>query len=136
MSEWTAKQWRDRNDVVIPEFRARGGQRPNTLILTTKGAKTGREHTTPLVFLKDGDRYAVFASKGGSRRHPAWYHNLVANPDVKVEAEGERFEAKAIVAEPAERDRLYAIQSERMPNFAEYQAKTERRIPVIILERA
>ena len=135
LDEWTAKDWQDRNDTVISDFRNNGGQRPNTLILTTTGAKSGQPHVTPLVFLKDGDRYVVFASKGGNPRHPAWYHNLVANLNVTVEVEGETFEARASVAEPVERDRLYAIQSERMPNFADYQLKTERKIPVVILDR-
>ena len=130
-------EWNQRNRSVIDDFRANGGSsgdRP-LLLLTTTGARTGRRHTTPLMYLSDGERLAVFASKGGDPAHPDWYHNLVANPTVTVEVDGESFETQAVVAEPPERDRLYAIQSERYPNFAEYQQKAKRRIPVIVLER-
>lgn len=133
---WTDQQWRDRNDNVIPEFRAAGKDtRPNLLVLTTTGAKTGKPHVTPLVYLEDGGRLCVFASKGGNPRNPAWYHNLVANPSVTVELKGETFPARATIAGSEERDRLYALQSQRAPNFAEYQSKTDRPIPVVILER-
>jgi deazaflavin-dependent oxidoreductase (nitroreductase family) len=136
MNQWTDKQWRDRNDTVIPEYRAAGNDtRPNLLVLTTKGAKTGKPHITPLIYLEDGGRLCVFASKGGNPKNPAWYHNLLANPDVTIELKGETFPAHASIAEPAERDRLYAIQAQKAPNFAEYQASTARTIPVVILER-
>ena len=130
-------EWNQRNRSVINEFRANGGHagdRP-LLLLTTTGARSGRRHTTPLMYLSDGDRLAVFASKGGDPAHPDWYHNLVANPTVTVEVAGDCFESQAIVAEPGERDRLYSLQSERYPNFAEYQQKAKRRIPVVLLER-
>lgn len=133
---WSDQQWRERNDRIIPEFHEAGGQRPNTLILTTTGRKSGQPHVTPLIYLGDGDRYVVFASKGGNPKNPAWYHNLVTNPAVTVEVEGESFPAVATIADAAERDRLYATQVERMPNFGEYQSHTQRTIPVVILQRA
>lgn len=138
MNEWPASQWKERNEKVIADFRANGGNPTGAnplLLLTTNGAKSGRPHITPLMYLSEGDRFVVFASKGGNPKHPAWYHNLVANPKVAVEVSGDTFEAKAVIAEPAERDRIYALQSEIFPMFADYQAKTERTIPVVILER-
>jgi deazaflavin-dependent oxidoreductase (nitroreductase family) len=136
MNEWTDKQWRDRNNTVIPDFRAAGKDtRPNLLVLTTKGARTGKPHVTPLVYLEDDGNLCVFASKGGNPKHPAWYHNLVANPDVTVELKGETFPAHAAIAAPAERDRIYALQVAKSPNFGEYQAATTRKIPVVILQR-
>ena len=129
--------WNERNRRVIDEYRAtegKTGQRP-LLLLTTTGAKSGRRHTTPLMYLEDGTRLAVIASKGGNPANPDWYHNLVANPIVTVEVGGETFETEARVAEPAERDRLFAAQAERYSFFAEYQRRVKRRIPVIILER-
>ncbi len=138
MNEWPASQWRERNEKVIAEFRANGGNQASAnplLLLTTNGAKSGRPHITPLMYLSEGDRFVVFASKGGNPTHPAWYHNLVANPTVTVEVSGDTFEAEAVIAEPAERDRIYALQAEIFPMFADYQAKTEWRIPVVILER-
>ena len=107
MNEWTDKQWRDRNDNVIPDFRAAGKDtRPNLLVLTTKGAKTGNPHVTPLIYLEDAGRFCVFASKGGNPKNPAWYHNLVALPDVTIELKGETFPARATVPADGERDRL------------------------------
>jgi deazaflavin-dependent oxidoreductase (nitroreductase family) len=131
----------ERNRRVIAEFRANAGKvggpfegRP-MLILHTKGAKSGQPRVTPLVYLPDGDRYLVFASMGGAPTHPAWYHNLVANPAVEVEVGTEKLTAKATVLTGEERDRYYAMQSERAPQFGEYQRKTTRTIPVIALER-
>jgi deazaflavin-dependent oxidoreductase (nitroreductase family) len=130
------------NQALIEEFRANGGKaggpfegRP-VLLLTTTGAKSGRRITTPLVYLQDGERVLIFASKGGSPRNPDWYHNLVANPTVTVEVGTETYDAKAVVVTGEERDRLYAKQAEAMPIFATYQEKTTRTIPVIALERA
>lgn len=134
----------DRNDFnarLIEEFRANGGKvggmfadRP-MMILTTTGAKTGQPRTSPLVYTMDGDRVVIIASKGGAPTNPAWYHNLVANPDVTVEIGAERFEARAIIPDRAERDRLFDAQAAIMPGFRDYQNNTERIIPVIILER-
>jgi deazaflavin-dependent oxidoreductase (nitroreductase family) len=129
------------NRNLIDEFRANNGKVGGPfagaplLLLTTTGAKSGRKHTTPLVYQKDGDRLVVFGSRGGAPNHPAWYHNLVANPKVTVELPGETFEANAVTVEGAERDRIWSAQKEIMPGFAEYEAKTDREIPVVVLTR-
>jgi deazaflavin-dependent oxidoreductase (nitroreductase family) len=86
------------------------------------------------VYTRDGDRYVIIASKGGYATNPDWYHNLVANPDVTVEVGDQRFAARAIVTEGSERERLFNAQAALMPNFADYQTKTTRQIPVIVLE--
>ena len=137
MTQWDLEAWNERNRKTIEEFRDNNGNvggRP-ILLLTTTGAKSGKRHTTPLVFLKDGDRWAIFGSKAGNAKHPDWYNNLVANKIVTVEVGPDAFETDAIVADPTERDRLYAIQSQQAPIFAEYQQKTSRRIPVVILAK-
>jgi deazaflavin-dependent oxidoreductase (nitroreductase family) len=130
------------NDSIIEQFRANAGQMKSgpfagrsLLLLTTKGAKTGEERTSPLVYSRDRDRYVVIASKGGAPTHPAWYHNLRANPEVAVELGPEKFRARAHVADDAERRRLYDKHAERMPAFADYEKKTTRKIPVVVLER-
>jgi deazaflavin-dependent oxidoreductase (nitroreductase family) len=105
------------------------------ILLHTIGAKSGQERVNPLVYQADGDRYVIFASFAGSPTNPAWYHNLIAHPDVTVEVGSERFSVHARVAEGDERDRLWARQKERVPTFAEYETKTTRAIPVIVLER-
>ncbi len=131
----------DFNHNLIDEFRATNGKVTGhfegapLLLLTTTGAKTGRKHTNPVVYLQDGERWAVFGSKGGAPTHPAWYLNLVVNPIVTVELPGETFEARAVTAEGADRDRIWTAQKEAMPGFKDYEAKTERQIPVIVLER-
>jgi deazaflavin-dependent oxidoreductase (nitroreductase family) len=126
---------------IIKEFRANGGEtsgmfkgRP-LLLITTKGAKSGEMRTTPLVYTKDGDRFVIIASMGGAPKHPAWYLNLSKNPEVTVEVGTEKFTAKASTAKGAEHDRLYAEQAALMPAFNEYQQKTTRRIPAVVLER-
>jgi deazaflavin-dependent oxidoreductase (nitroreductase family) len=129
---------RNYNHEVIETFRANDGKIPgreNLLLLTTIGAKSGEPRIAPLAYSTDGDRRIVMASKGGAPTNPDWYFNLLANPIVTVEAGGERYEARAIVAEGQERDRLFATHTELMPGFADYQRNTERQIPVIILER-
>jgi len=109
------------------------------VLLTTTGAKSGKQHTTPLVYLQESDAPGspvyVFASMGGAPTHPAWYHNIVANPKVTVELPGDRFEARAVVIAGDARERIWTEQKSRMPNFAEYEQKTTRTIPVIQLER-
>ena len=131
----------DWNRQIIEEFHANAGKvggpfkGASLLLLTTTGAKSGQRRTTPLVYLPDGKRMIIFASKAGAPTNPDWYHNLVAHPDVMVEVGTESFEATATVITGEERDRLYASQAEKSPNFAEYQTKTERKIPVIALER-
>jgi deazaflavin-dependent oxidoreductase (nitroreductase family) len=105
------------------------------LLLHTTGARTGKERVNPLVYTTDGDDLVVVASKGGAPTNPDWYHNLLANPDVTVEVGTDTMPVRARVAEGAERERLWSHQVEVMPGFAEYQAKTSRTIPVVVLER-
>ena len=131
----------DFNQHVISEFRANqgkvGGQLANmpVLLLTTTGAKSGRTLTKPLVYTTDGDRLVVLASFAGGPKNPPWYHNLVANPVATVELGSERFRVQAAVTAGEERQRLFNRQAEQMPIFAEYQKKTSRQIPVIVLRR-
>jgi deazaflavin-dependent oxidoreductase (nitroreductase family) len=132
---------KDWNSAIIEEFRETGGrvggqfEGAPLLLLTTTGAKSGKKHTSPVMYLQDGDRVVVFASKAGAPSNPAWYHNLVANPEATVEIGADTIRVRAEVLEGEERDRLYAEQSERYPGFAEYQQKTSRVIPVVALER-
>src|SRR5438309_2987188 len=127
----------DYNNRLIEEFRAdrsKFGGRP-LLLLTTTGARSGQRRTTPMMYVRDGDRLIVIASNVGAPTHPAWYHNLVAHPQVTVEVGNETYNATATVLTGEERDRLYARQAELYPQFGEYQSKTTRKIPVIALER-
>lgn len=131
----------DWNDGIIEEFRTNAGVvggpfegRP-LLLLTTTGAKSGGEHTTPLMFLPDGDRYIVIASKGGAPTDPDWFRNVAANPGATVELGTERFAVTAQIAEGDERDALFAHHAEVYPQFAEYAEKAGRVIPVVILTR-
>ena len=132
----------DWNANIIKEFRANGGKVGGQfdgaplLLLTTTGARSGRQYTTPVMYLPDGERMIVFASKAGAPTNPDWYHNLVANPRVEVEVGTESLQADASVVEGAERDELYARQAQLYPGFAEYEAKTTRKIPVVALVRA
>ena len=129
----------DFNAQIIAEFRANRGrvggrfEGATLLLLHTTGAKSGTPRTNPVVYLADGGRYVVFASKAGAPTNPGWYHNLKAHPDVSIEVEDSTIEVAASEVTGAERDRLYDRQTERSPQFAEYQAKTERVIPVIAL---
>ncbi|MGC9544585.1 nitroreductase/quinone reductase family protein [Streptomyces sp. UG1] len=130
----------DFNQQVIEEFRANKGrvggyfEGARLLLLTTTGARTGRPHTTPVGYLPDGgDRALVIASAAGAPTHPAWFHNLVANPQVTVESGAFTYEARAVVLEGEERDRAFARAVEADPGWAAYQEKTERVIPVIAL---
>lgn len=127
------------NQTVIETFRANGGKAPGQnqlLLLTTTGAKTGAQRTSPVAYSTDGDRLVIVASKGGAPTNPSWYSNLLANPIVTVELGGEQFQARAsVVTDEAERDRLYAQHAELMPGFADYEKKTTRKIPVVLLER-
>lgn len=133
------RDWAAFNRPVIERFRKDGGRasgKSPVLLLTTTGARTARERVNPLNFSRDGDRYVVMASKGGSPTHPDWYHNLVAHPMVIVEADGERFTARAKLSEGVERRRLLKIHSTAMPFFGAYERRVKRReIPVIVLER-
>ena len=131
----------DFNQQVIKEFRANqgkvGGQLANMpmLLLTTTGAKSGREITKPLVYTKDGGRIVIIASFAGGPKNPPWYYNLVANPEATVEVGGERFRVRATVATGEERRRLFDAQAAQMPIFNEYRQKTTRQIPVLLLTR-
>jgi deazaflavin-dependent oxidoreductase (nitroreductase family) len=131
----------DFNAKIIDEFRANGGKVGGAfegsplLLLQTTGAKSGRTRVKPLVYRRDGDRLVVFGTKGGSPTHPDWFYNVRANPRVTVEVGRDRFEADARVALPEERDRLWRLQTQDVPVFADYQKKTDRTIPVVILER-
>ncbi len=131
----------EQNRQVIEEFRANGGRvggryqgRP-LLLLTTTGRKTGRSYTTPVMYLKDGDSYCIFATKAGAPEHPDWYLNLVANPRVTVEVDTERFDAQATVTRPEERAMLYRRQASLFSQFADYERRTTRTIPVVRLTR-
>lgn len=129
----------NRNAAVIEEFRANKGkvggffEGSDLVLLTTVGAKSGETRTTPMLYVRDGDTVAVAASFAGAPRHPAWYHNLVANPEVTVEIGAEKYQATAVPAEGAERDRLFALMAEGTPRFHEYAEKTTRVIPMVVL---
>jgi deazaflavin-dependent oxidoreductase (nitroreductase family) len=129
----------DYNQAIIAEFRHNNGkvggpfEGAPLILLTTTGAKTGRRHTSPTMYLRDGDRLLVFASNAGLPNHPAWYHNLLANPQVTVELGDVTYDADAVVLRGEERDRWYARQAELVPAFAEYQERTSRTIPVVAL---
>ena len=134
----------DRNDwnrAIIDEFHGNGGkvggmfEHQPLLLLTSTGAKTGRQRTNPLAYLADADRFVVFASKGGAPTNPDWFHNLVANPHATIEVGTDTIEVEAEVAVAEERDRLWKEQVAHNPNFSEYETKTDRTIPVIILRR-
>ena len=132
----------DFNTNLIKDLRANQGEassgpfvgRP-LLILTTRGAKSGETRENPLVYTRDGDDYVVIASKGGADTHPAWFHNVQANPDVTIEVNGEKVPVRARVPEGDERRKLYDAQAAMMPAFAEYETKTKRKIPVVVLAR-
>lgn len=126
------------NQQVIEAFRANGGktQGPNRLILlTTVGAKSGKERVNPIAYSTDGANLVIVASKGGAPTNPDWYFNVVAHPLVTVEVGTERFKARARVTEGEERDRLFAHHADLMPGFKDYVTKTDRVLPVIVLER-
>ena len=131
----------DFNQQIVEEFRANGGEvggqfaGRTLLLLHTIGAKTGKPRVNPLAYRADGDHIVVFASKAGAPTNPDWYHNLVANPTVTVEVGTEKFDAIARIAEGAERERLWAEQKHDVQAFADYESRTNRPIPVIILER-
>src|SRR5437660_5610391 len=132
---------KDWNKQVIDEFHANGGKVGGSfegaplLLLTRTGATIGKKYTMPLMYMPDGDRMLIFASKGGAPTHPDWYHNLVAHPEATVKVGTKTFDVTATVVTGEERERLYAEQARRYPFFAEYQEKTTRRIPVIALKR-
>jgi len=106
------------------------------LLLTTIGARSGKERISPLAYLPVGERVMIIASKAGADSNPDWYYNVLANPEVTVEIGAEKFQARAeVLTSGPERDRLYALMAEQLPQFGEYQRKTTRTIPVILLDR-
>ena len=107
-----------------------------TLLLTTTGRKSGKPQQLPLIYGRDGARYVIVASKGGAPDHPGWYQNLVARPAVELQVAADKFRARARTAEGAERERLWKTMTKIWPAYDEYQAKTKREIPVVVLERA
>jgi deazaflavin-dependent oxidoreductase (nitroreductase family) len=133
------KSW---NDRIIEEFRTNqgrvGGQFANVpiLLLHHTGARTGKVRVNPLAYQTDGDRFVVFASKGGAPTNPDWFHNLKANPETTVEVGTETIPVKARVTEGEERERLWSRVKKVIPGFAAYENRTPRTIPVIVLERA
>jgi deazaflavin-dependent oxidoreductase (nitroreductase family) len=127
----------------VKRYRETGGQEGHewregstVLLLTTKGRKTGNPTTTPLIYAQDGDRYVIVASKGGAPEHPGWYRNLAKNPEVELQVKDELFPAHARTAQGEERERLWRAANEVWPHYDEYAEKTEREIPVVVLERA
>ena len=130
----------DFNARIIEQFRANGGrvgepfENTPLLLLHHTGARTGTARVNPVAYLADGDRYVIFASKAGAPTNPDWYHNLRAHPDVTIEVGTDTLKATAHDVSGEERERLFAVMAERAPNFGEYQRKTDRLIPVIVLE--
>ena len=132
----------DWNAKIIEEFRANGGQVGGQmegwplLLLTSTGARTGAKRVSPMLYRAEGDRQYVFASHAGAPTNPDWFHNLVANPRATVEVGADTYEVVAAVLPEDERARIYAQQAAQYPQFAEYQAATDRVIPVVALDRA
>jgi deazaflavin-dependent oxidoreductase (nitroreductase family) len=130
------------NRGVIEEFRAHGGRVSGAfegtpiLLLTSTGARSGEQRIAPVAYLRDGERLIVFASKAGAPDNPAWYHNVIADPDVTVEVGSETLKMRAQELHGDERDRLFAQQVRALPQFGEYAERTSRTIPVIALTRA
>jgi deazaflavin-dependent oxidoreductase (nitroreductase family) len=104
------------------------------LLLTTKGRRTGEPRTTPLIFATDGERYLIVASQGGAPKHPLWYLNLVATPEVKIQVLSKHFRAMAYTATEVEKPRLWQLVTETWPNYNVYQTRTDRVIPLVVLD--
>ena len=130
----------DFNQQIIDEFRANDGvvggpfAGAPMILVNHRGAKSGTEYTTPLVYTRDGDNYVIIASMGGAPQHPQWFHNLRANPDITIEVRSDSIPVHVRVAEGEERDRLFRAQADLMPNFDDYAKATTREIPVVVLE--
>ena len=128
-------------DAHVERYRATNGAEGHDwrgtqiLLLTTSGRTSGEPRTAPLIYQPDGDRYVVVASKGGAPEHPGWYRNLARNPAVEVQVGPDRFPAAARTATGDERARLWKLMNETWPAYDEYQARTGREIPVVVLER-
>ena len=132
--------WHDMQQTLIKDVREHGKALSgpffgrNVLLLTTTGARSGEDRTTPLVYSWERGHHVIIASKGGAPTHPSWYHNLRAHPIVTVEAGGKRFKAYARVVGDEDYERLYKQHADENPGFWDYRKKTDRRIPVIVLE--
>jgi deazaflavin-dependent oxidoreductase (nitroreductase family) len=126
----------------VDRYRATDGeeghdwQGTHTLILTTRGRHSGEQRSTPLIYGQHGDDYLVVASQGGAPNHPGWYLNLSENPEVEVQVKGDRFKARARSATPEEKPELWKIMTEQWPAYDEYQQRTDREIPLVVLERS
>ena len=125
------KRYRETDGAEGHEWRG-----ATVLLLSTTGRRSGIERTTPLIYFRRGDDHVVVASRGGADDNPAWYLNLIAEPEVEVQVLAERFAARARTATGDERSELWRSVAERWPSYAAYQAKTKREIPVVVLERA
>ncbi len=129
-------------DAHVRRYRETGGQvghdwkkRSKILLLTTKGRSSGEPRTTPLIYETDGDRYVIVASKGGAPEDPGWYRNLEQDPDVELQVWDEVFPARARTADGDERGRLWQLAAKQWPDYDAYAEKTDREIPVVVLER-
>ena len=130
--------WQEQNEPIIKEFRENGGKvngRTSLILLTTKGARTGRTRVIPLMYVPYGNQILAVASKGGSVNHPDWYYNILAHPDVTVEVGTEKFETTARILTGSEREKAFEKAVEVFPPYGRYQKKAPREIPVIALER-
>jgi proline iminopeptidase len=130
-------------DEHVRRYRETGGQvghiwrdGSKILLLTTRGRTSGEPRTAPLIYESDGDRYIIIASKGGAPEHPGWYRNLRKNPDVELQVKDEVFAARAWAAQGEERERLWRLAARQWPAYDDYAKKTEREIPVVVLERS
>jgi proline iminopeptidase len=130
-------------DEHIKRYRETGGEvghiwkkGSKTLLLTTKGRKSGQPRTTPLIYENADDKYVIVASKGGAPKDPGWYENLTKDPEVELQVKDEVFPARAHTAEGEERERLWKLAAQQWPDYDEYQKKTDREIPVVVLERS
>jgi deazaflavin-dependent oxidoreductase (nitroreductase family) len=125
----------------VAKYRETGGEigyiwnGATTLILTTTGRKSGELRDNPMICAADGDNFVVVASQAGAPTHPMWYLNLLANPQVRVQVQADVFDATARTAEGEERERLWSLVNEGWPNFEVYQSRTDRVLPVVVLER-
>ncbi|HEX4216550.1 MAG TPA: nitroreductase family deazaflavin-dependent oxidoreductase [Candidatus Dormibacteraeota bacterium] len=129
-------------DEHIRQYRETGGEvghlwrrGSKILLLTTEGSASGQNRTSPLIYESDGDAFVIVASRGGAPKHPAWYTNLVKHPEVEVQVKDDTFRARARTATGEERERLWRLAAKQWPDYDDYQTRTERQIPVVVLER-
>jgi deazaflavin-dependent oxidoreductase (nitroreductase family) len=139
MTDWDPAEF---TRALIADMRAHGGRAASgpmagkpLIVLTTTGARTGEPRTSIVTYHRDGDRYAIAASMSGAPKHPAWYHNLIANPEATIEVDNETFKVRATDTSGAERDRLWDEHVAELPEFGEYPKKTDRTIPMLLLDR-